>query len=86
MFPKTCAKAAHLNGPIMSGDRHKYLSEVHLLVASLQLAIDLPALRFSPTAHLGPKPYHLKLQTYPQLKSPLHFYQTSGLLPLITLS
>ena len=27
----------------------------------------------------------LKLQTYPQIKSPLHFYGTSGLLPLINL-
>ena len=27
----------------------------------------------------------LKLQTYPKIKSPLHFYGTSGLLPLINL-
>ena len=27
----------------------------------------------------------LKLQTYPRIKSPLHFYETSGLLPLINL-
>ena len=27
----------------------------------------------------------LKLQTYPQIKSPLHFYRTSGLLSLISL-
>ena len=37
-----------------------------------------------------PSPMHestplLKLQTYPWIKSPLHFYGTSGLLPLINL-
>ena len=55
-------------------------------------AIQLPGIMFAtlgvgPVGHLGQNPCHpfLKLQTYPQTKSPLHFYGTSGLLPLITL-
>ena len=36
---------------------------------------------------LGPNSYHvlLKLQTHTRIKSSLHFYRTSGLLPLINL-
>ena len=43
----------------------------------------------NPAGCLGPNPYTtllLKLQTYPSVKSLLHFYGTSGLLPLINLS
>ena len=55
-------------------------------------AVGLPGIMF---ATLGVRPacllgqnlntLLLKLQTYPKIKSPLHFYGTSGLLPLINL-
>ena len=55
-------------------------------------AIGLPGTRFvtlgvSPAGRLGPNPYYPspKVKTYPQIKSPHHFYGTSGLLPLINL-
>ena len=68
------------------------LLEAHLLVASLQgqLAFQGQCL---PSWELGLQAIWaqtfttllLKLQTYPLIKSPLHFYGTSGLLPLINL-
>ena len=51
--------------------------------------IMLATLGVNPAGCLGPNPYTtllLKLQTYPWVKSLLHFYGTSGLLPLINLS
>ena len=55
-------------------------------------AIGLPGIRFdtlgvSPAGHLGPNPYHPspKVTNIPPDQSPLHFYGTSGLLPLINL-
>ena len=70
----------------------QFLLEIHLLVASLQGQIGLPGTIFatlgiSPTGCLGPNPCHPSpIQTYPPIKSPLYFYGTSGLLPLINLS
>ena len=64
--------------------------EVHLLVASLQWQLDFQGYCF-PLWELVLQNFwahtltilFLKLQTYPCVKSPLHFYETSGMLPLI---
>ena len=50
MFPTTCAKTAPLSGPARAGDRHKYLLEVHLLVASLQGQLVFPFWELAPQA------------------------------------
>ena len=49
--------------------------------------IMLATLGVSPAGHLGPNPYHPspKVTNIPPDQSPLHFYGTSGLLPLINL-
>ena len=69
------------------------LLEVHLLVASLQGQLGFQG-QCLPLWELGLQVVWaqtlitllLKLQTYPWIKSPLHFYWTSGLLHLIILS
>ena len=94
MFPTTCATTASLSQPARAGDRHttQCLLEVHLLVASLQGQFDFQG-QCLPLWELALQAFWthtlttllLKLQTYPCVKSPLHFYETSGLLPLINL-
>ena len=68
------------------------LLEVRLLVASIQGQIGfqgqcLPLWEFALQAVWAQTvtTLLLKLQTYPWIKSPLHFYGTSGLLPLTNL-
>ena len=71
----------------------QYLPEVHLLVASLQgqlgfqgQCLSLWELALQAVWAQILIILLLKLQTYPQIKSPLHFYGTYGLLPIINLS
>ena len=91
MFPTTCATTAPLSGPSSVGDRHTMPARSHLLVASLPRAVGLLGIMF---VTLGvPQAIWaqtvdtllLKLQTYPQIKTLLHFYGTFGLLPFISL-
>ena len=72
MFPTTCATSASPSGPARVGD-------------------GLPGIMFAtlgvgPTGCLGANPYHPspKVTNIPldRIKSLLHFYGTSGLLPL----
>ena len=94
MFPTTCATTSSLSEHARVGDRHTdvHLLGVHLLVASLQVQLGfqgqcLPFWELTLQAVWAQTltTLLLKLQTYPQIKSPLHFYGTSGLLPLINL-
>ena len=69
------------------------LPEVHLFVASLQgqlgfqgQCLPLWKLALQAICTQTLTTFLLKLQTYPWIKSPLHFYGISGLLPLIILS
>ena len=91
MFPTSCATTASLSEPARVGDRHTMPARSPSVVIPAR-AIGLPGIMFaslgiSPTGHLGPDPYYPppKLHTYPWIKFPLHFYGTSGLLPLIDL-
>ena len=91
MFPTTCATIASLSEPARVGDRHTMPARSPS-VGIPSKAIGLPGIMFvtlgvSPAGHLGPNPYHpsAKVTTYPRIKSPFHFYETSGLLPLINL-
>ena len=93
MFPATCATTASLSEPARAGDRHtmppKSPSAGIPSKATGLPGIMLATLGVNPAGCLGPNPYTtllLKLQTYPWVKSLLHFYGTSGLLPLINLS
>ena len=63
------------------------LLEIHLLVATGLPGIMFDTLGISPAGHLGPNPYHPspKVTNIPPDQSPLHFYGTSGLLPLTNL-
>ena len=90
MFP-TCASTASLSEPNRAGDRHTKPARSPLLVAFIQgqmgfqgqcLPLWESALQAVWTQTLTT--LLLKLQTYPWIKSPLHFYGTS-LLPLINL-
>ena len=89
MLTTTCATTASLNGPTRVGYRHTmpvvcwhpfkgngasrdevcHFGKLALQAIWAQILITLL----------------LKLQIYPQTKSPLHFYGTSGRLPLINL-
>ena len=87
-----CATTASLSESTRADDRHSMPARTPYIGGIPSRAIQLPGIMFatlgvSPVGHLGQNPCHpfLKLQTYPQTKSPLHFYGTSGLLPLITL-
>ena len=92
MFPK-CVTTAPLSGPAGVGDRHTIPARSPSVGGIPSRAIGLPGTMFitlgvSPAGCLVPNPYPnllLKLQTYPQIKSPLHFYETSDLLLLINL-
>ena len=91
MFPTTCATSASLSEPHRVGDRHTIPARSPS-VGIPSKAIGLPGIMFatlgvSPAGHLGLNPYHPspKITTQPWIKSPLHFYATSGLLPLINL-
>ena len=90
-FP-TCATRASLNEPARVGDRHTMPARGPSVGGIPSRAVGLPGIMF---ATLGVSPggcwvqtlstLLLKLQTYPQIKSSLYFYGTSGLLPLINL-
>ena len=90
-FPATCATMASLSEPAKVGDRHTVPARSPSIGIPSK-AIGLPGimlatLGISLAGHLGPNPYHLspKLTNIPQIKSPLHFYGTFDLLPLINL-
>ena len=87
MFPTTCATAS-LSEPAKMGDRHTMPAR-STSVGITSRAVGLPGIMFatlgvSPAGHLGPNPCYpsLKLINIAQVKSPLHFSGTSGLLPL----
>ena len=90
MFPTTCATASP-SEPAKMGDRHTMPAR-STSVGIPSRAVGLPGIMF---ATLGVSPggcwvqtlstLLLKLQTYPQIKTPLHFYGTFGLLPFISL-
>ena len=91
MFPAIYASSASFSEPTRVGDRHTVPARSPS-VDILSKAIGLPWIMFdtlgiSLAGHLGPNPYHLspKLTNRPQIKSPLHFYGTFDLLPLINL-
>ena len=91
MFPTTCATSASLSEPARVGDRHTIPAR-SLSVGIPSKAIGFPGIMFatlgvSTAGCLGPNPYHPspKVTNIPQIKSPLRFYGTSGLLPLINL-
>ena len=82
---------ASLSEPAKVGDRHTVPARSPSIGIPSK-AIGLPGIMFatlgvSPAGHLGLNPYHPspKITTQPWIKSPLHFYATSGLLPLINL-
>ena len=91
MFSATCATSASLSELARAGDRHTVPARSPS-VGIPSKAIGLPGIMFAtlgvrPAGHLGQSltTLLLKLQTYPRIKSPLHFYGISGLLPLINL-
>ena len=91
MFPTTCATSASLSEPAMVGNRHTMPARSSS-VGIPSKAIGFPGIMFatlgvSTAGCLGPNPYHPspKVTNIPQIKSPLRFYGTSGLLPLINL-
>ena len=92
MFPTTCATTASLSEIARVGDRHTMPARspsigipsqaVGLLgIVFATLGVSLQAV-WAQTLTI----FLLKLQTHPRIKSPLHFYGTSDLLPLINLS
>ena len=93
MFLTTCATIASLSEYPRAGDRHTMPARSLSVGGILSRAIWLLAIMFttlgvSPAGPLGPNPYHPspKLTNIPKrIKSPLHFYGTSGLLPLVNL-
>ena len=93
MFTTTCVSTALLSEPARTGDRHTMparspsVGGIHQGQLGFQrqcLPLWELALQAICTQTLATLP--LKLQTYPQIKYPLYFFQTSGLLPLIILS
>ena len=91
MFPEICATTASLSEPAKVGDSHTVPARSPS-VGIPSKTIWLPGIKFatlgvSSAGRLGPNPYHTspKVTNYPQIKSPLHFYGTPGLLPLINL-
>ena len=92
IFPTTCSTTAPLSELAREGDRHAIPARSPSVGGIPSRAIQLPGIMFatlgvSPAGHLGLNPYHPspKITTQPWIKSPLHFYATSGLLPLINL-
>ena len=92
MFPTTCARTASLSEPARAGDRHIMPAGSPSIDGIPSRANGLPGIMFatlgvSTAGCLGPYPYHPspKVTNIPQIKSPLHFYGPSGLLPLINL-
>ena len=92
IFPTPCATIASLSEPSRSGDRHTMPARNPSVGGIPSRAIGLPGTMFvtlgvSPAGRLGPNPYYPspKVKTYPQIKSPGHFYGTSGRLHLISL-
>ena len=93
MFPTICASTASLIEPPRAGDRHTIPARSPSVDGIPSRAIRFPRIMFatlgvSPAGHLGPKLYHLspKVTNIPLDQISLHFYGTSGLLPLINLS
>ena len=91
MFPTTYATTASLSEPARVGDRHTRPARSPSVGGIPSRAVGLLGIMF---ATLGvPQAIWaqtvdtllLKLQTYPQIKTPLHFYGTFGLLPFISL-
>ena len=92
MFPTTCATSASLSGPTRASNRHTVPARrpsVGIPSKAIRLwqgqclslwELALQAIRAQTLSTLL-----LKLQTYCQIKSPLHFYGISGLLPFINL-
>ena len=81
-----------LSGPARVGDRHTMSVRSPSFGGIPSRATGFPGIMFatvgvSSSGRLGPNPYHTspKVTNYPQIKSPLHFYGTPGLLPLINL-
>ena len=92
MFPTTRATTASLSESNKAGDRHTMPARSPSVGGIPSRATRFPGIMFatvgvSSAGRLGPNPYHTspKVTNYPQIKSPLHFYGTSGLLPLINL-
>ena len=92
MFPTTCATTVSFSEPTRAGDRHTVPARSPSVGGISSRTIGLPGIMFAtlgvgPAGHLGPNPYHpsAKVTTYPRIKSPFHFYETSCLLPLINL-
>ena len=89
MFPTTCA-TVYLRGPTRAGDRHTMPARSPSIGGLPSKAIELPGIVFatlgvSPADRLGQNPYHpSKVTNISLIKSPLHLYETSGLLPLNT--
>ena len=89
MFPTTCATSASLSEPARAGDRHT-ISVRSQSVGIPSKTIGLPGIIGLPLWELALQavwaqtlPTFLqKLQTYPRIRSPFHFYGTSSLLPL----
>ena len=89
-FP-TCATRASLNEPARVGDRHTMPargpsvggipSRAVGLLGIMLATLGVPQAVWAQTVDT----LLLKLQTYPQIKTPLHFYGTFGLLPFISL-
>ena len=90
MFPTT-PQQQHLSGPARAVDRHTMPARspsVGIPSGAIGLLrIVFATLGVSHAGHLAQSlaTFLLKLQTYPGIKSPLHFYGTSVLLPLINL-
>ena len=91
MFPTTCARTTSLCGPTRAADRHTMPARSPSIGIPSK-AIGLPGIMFatlgvSPVDHLTQTltTLLLKLQTYPSIKYPLHFYGISGLLSPINL-
>ena len=85
------AQQQHLSEPTRSGDRHTMPARTPSVGGIPSRAIGLLGVMFatlgvSPAGRLGPNPYHpSKVTTNLWIKPPLHFYGTSGLLPLTNL-
>ena len=93
MFLTTCATIASLSEYPRAGDRHTMPARSPSVGGILSRAIWLLAIMFttlgvSSAGPLGPNSYHPspKVTNIPKrIKSPLHFYGTSGLLSLVNL-
>ena len=83
MFPTTCTTTGSLSEPTKAGQRHTVPSK------SPSIGIMLATLGVNPVGHLGPNSYYSSPKVTnilpDKIKSPLHFYGTSALLPLSNL-